>query len=161
MPELNNDDPSTLIKRSGELTTELFLAALVLCRASLRLIYQGMSQLRDSKWELSVSAAGPVPAAGDRLGFSLKLGENVTTVLVEEFLASGEVSSSREAEQPSSAGFVHANLPHREPKARGQHPGFSNHLGASSTAPASALQENLSLSPHSRLLGVSSCCIWC
>lgn len=40
---LNNDDPSTLIKRRGrELTTELFLAVLVLHRASLRLISQGM-----------------------------------------------------------------------------------------------------------------------
>lgn len=38
MPELNNDDPSTLIKRSRELTTGLFLAALVLCGASLHLV---------------------------------------------------------------------------------------------------------------------------
>lgn len=39
---LNNDDPSTLIKRrGGELTTELFLAALVLRRASLHLVSQG------------------------------------------------------------------------------------------------------------------------
>lgn len=56
MPELNNDDPSTLIKGSTELTTELFLATLVLCGASLHLIHQGMSELGDSKWELSVSA---------------------------------------------------------------------------------------------------------
>lgn len=39
---LNNDDPSTLIKRrGGELTTELFLAALVLHRASFCLVSQG------------------------------------------------------------------------------------------------------------------------
>lgn len=56
VPELNNDDPSTLIKGSTELTTELFLATLVLCGASLHLIHQGMSELGDSKWELSVSA---------------------------------------------------------------------------------------------------------
>lgn len=40
---LNNDDPSTLIKQGGELTTNLFLAALVLHRASLHLISQGTS----------------------------------------------------------------------------------------------------------------------
>lgn len=39
---LNNDDPSTLIKRrGGELTTELFRAALVHRRASLHLVSQG------------------------------------------------------------------------------------------------------------------------
>lgn len=91
----------------------------------------------------TVSAVGPLPAAGGRLGFSFKPGENVTAVPVERFPA-------REAEQPSAAGSDHANLPQAEPKACGQHPGSSDCLGVSSTAPASALQENLSFPslPH-------------
>lgn len=102
-----------------------------------------MSELGDSKWELPVSVAGPVPAAGDRLGFSSEFGEIITAAAVQEFPA-------REAEHPSAAGSVHANLPQAEPKAGGQHPGSSNCLDVSSTAPASALQENLSFpsSPH-------------
>lgn len=153
MPELNNDDPSRLIKRSRELTTELFLAALVLCRASLHLVHQGMSELGDSKWELSVSAAGPVPAAGDRLGFPSKLGENVTAAPVQEFPA-------REAEQPSAAGSVRANLPQAETKACGQHPGSRDGFGCQQHSSCFCSAGKLVLFLL-MLLGVSSCCIWC
>lgn len=112
-----------------------------------------MSELGDSKWELSVSAVGPVPAAGDRLDFSSKLGENATAAFVEECPA-------REAEHPSAAGSVHANLPQAEPKACGQHPCPRGCLGAAQLL-LLLCRETCPFPAHPMLLGVSSYCIWC
>uniref|UniRef100_H0ZFA1 Apolipoprotein D n=1 Tax=Taeniopygia guttata TaxID=59729 RepID=H0ZFA1_TAEGU len=105
VPELKNDDPSTLIKRSRELTTGLFLAALVLCGASLHLVTKYLGKWYEIEKLPSTFEKGSCIQAN----YSLK--ENGKFKVVnKEMLANGKINEAEgelmhmDVKQPAKLG---------------------------------------------------------